>query len=154
MTHHLADLITLAERESSAVRRAAAQRNAVSTSLRVWEYRRNLPGRGNPLAPYEDLLRFLALIRPESSAFGYSRGHAKSRLDEVSAQLFDAFSRLLGVLLLIEGSHARIAHYNSERAAVRALSRDERQLLSSIRPWMQLVVADTPPKRQRKPRRS
>lgn len=144
MSHHVAELITLAKTERTVSRQRTAQRAAVSTILKIWEHRRHLPGRANPIGPYADLLRFLELVRTDSSSspFGYFRGHTESRSEELSARLFEAFTRLLGVLLFMKVGQLGSRPVSHERAALRALNRDERKLLGNIRSWMLLVGAD------------
>lgn len=144
MSHHVAELITQAKTERSVSRRRKAQRDAVSTILKIWEHRRDLPGRANPIGPYADLLQFIELVRTNSSSspFGYFRGHAESRTDELSARLFEAFTRLLGVILFMKMGQLGSRSDTREAAARRALNRDERRLLDSIRSWKRLVGAE------------
>lgn len=144
MSHHVAELICLAKSERAVSRQRVAERAAVSTILKIWEHRRNLPGRANPIGPYADLLQFLELVRTSSSSspFGYFTGRTESRSDELAARLFEAFTRLLGVLLLMKTGHLDSRPVPHERAALRALNRDERKLLGSIRSWLQLVATD------------
>jgi hypothetical protein len=145
MSHHVAELITQAKTERTVSRQRKAQGDAVSTILKIWGHRRDLPGRADPISPYADLLRFIEVVRTDSSSspFGYFRGRAESRRDELSARLFDAFTRLLGALLFMKVVQLGPQPGTRERATRRALNRDERRLLDSIRSWERLVGADS-----------
>jgi hypothetical protein len=154
MSHHVAELITRAKSERTVSRQRIAQRDAVSAILKIWEHRRVLPGRANPIGSYTELLRFVELVRPGSSSspFGYFRGRTESRSDELAARLFEAFARLLGVLLFMKVEQYDSRPVTRDRAALRALSHDERKLFVSIRSWMVLVGADETPKRRSRKR--
>src|SRR6185437_5447328 len=143
MSHHVAELITLAKSERTVSRQRSAQRDAVSTILKIWEHRRDLPSRANPIGPYADLLKFLELVRNDSSSspFGYFRGRAESHCDELSARLFKAFTRLIGVLLFMKVGQLGSRSSTRERVVLQALSPDERRLLDTIRSWERLVGA-------------
>ena len=145
MSHHVAEQIAEAKNARTVARRRVAQRNAVSTILKIWEHRRVLPGRANPIGPYSDLLRFIELLRTHSPAspFGYFSGRADTRSDELVARLFEAFTCLLGALLFVKVGQLGARPVPLERAALKALGREERRLLKNLRLWMELVAADS-----------
>jgi hypothetical protein len=142
MAHHVAELIDQAESERSGARRLAAKREAVSTILKIWEHRRSLPRGAYPLAAYDELLRFIDLLRPRTSPFGFFRHGSQTDQDELFCRLFAAFSRLLGVILLTKVGELGGARAARSSSAVKALSPAERRLHVTISRWMDLVGAE------------
>jgi predicted GNAT family N-acyltransferase len=67
MCHYVAALIDQASSGKSEELRLAAQREAVSTILALWEKRTALPGQAYPLARFKYLLQCLAAASPDAS---------------------------------------------------------------------------------------
>lgn len=102
MAHHLAELIDEAEHGATAGKRAATQKRATETILKIWEHRLSLPGEAHPLALYKDVLPVLDRLRIDNNPYRFYRHDYKDKKDKLAAILFDHFARLILALLLMK----------------------------------------------------
>ncbi|MDB4914276.1 MAG: hypothetical protein JWM95_1920 [Gemmatimonadetes bacterium] len=136
MSHHVAELIVDARKPGKGKR--GAERTARAAILRLWEYRRALPGNAYPLAKYDKVIEFLEVLRPADSPFAYFGRHARAADERAAAELFDSFSRLLATMLLSKVANSRVS--KRKRLAQEALSKQERDLLGSIDRLFRLAI--------------
>lgn len=138
MAHHVAELISEATNGTSKAGRLRARKLAVETILKVWDHRESLPGYAYPLARYDDLMKILDRIRPEDNPFRFSQ-LSESKTDQYAGILFDRLTRLVIALLLIKlGRFEKIAKIN--RAVLKALDDDEKQVLAAFLQWNELFT--------------
>jgi hypothetical protein len=144
MSHHVAELIVEARKPGKG--KPKAERVAREAILRLWEYRRVLPGRAYPLAKFDKVIEFLEVLRPSDGPFAYFSRRSEKAEERAAAELFDSFSRLLATLLLSRVVTARPS--KRRQAAQRALTGQERDLLDSLDRIVRLAI----PPRQKPPR--
>ena len=65
MSHHVAELIAQARKGGK--NKGKAQREARAAILKLWAYRRVLPGNAHPLANYDKVIEFLEVLRPSDN---------------------------------------------------------------------------------------
>jgi hypothetical protein len=135
MAHHVAELINQAQTLTQSHERNQAQKQAIETILKIWERRENLPHRAYPLAPFKDLLKILTLLQPNNNPYRFSQ---LSRIDELAAVLFDRLTRLTILLLLTHVPHSEEAT-KSSRAAVKAMTDEEQEVLNRLNDWFGLL---------------
>jgi hypothetical protein len=140
MAHHLAELIDRAENGVTPDERSKAHKNATKTILKIWEHRASLPRKAYPLAPYEDLLKVLDRLRPGDNPFRYFGLPAERKRDQLAADLFDAFSRLMIALLLMKLPSEYVSA-KVDAAAIEALSETERHVLTALQQWSELFTS-------------
>lgn len=143
MAHHIAELIDKAKHVSSSAERAKAHKIATETILKIWEHRRLLPGNAYPLAPYEDVIKVLNLLRPDNNPFSYFQHRPDIKRNQLAADLFDNLSRLVIALLLMNMS-SRKNSAEASAAAIKALPKTEQDVFVALHQWHDIFVA--PPK--------
>jgi hypothetical protein len=139
MAHHLAELIDKAENGATATERLRARKNAMETTLKIWERRASLPGNAYPLAPYKDILKVLDRLRPGDNPFRYF-GPPETKREQLAADLFDGLSRLIIALWLMKLPPEEGAT-KVDTAAIEALSETERHVLTALQQWSELFVS-------------
>jgi hypothetical protein len=151
MSHHVAELIDQAENGRTKAERLSARKKATETILEIWRHRDTLPGNANPLTPYKEILPILKRLRPDNNPFKYFGYDANAKKEQLAAVLFDKLSRLIIALLLMRLSvHPKSADVDG--VAIRALSKTEQQVLSTLQDWVELLGLTPPiPKRKLKP---
>jgi hypothetical protein len=134
MAHHLAELIDKAENGSTPRERSSARKDAIRTILKVWEYRKSLPGNADPLKSYENVLIVLDRLRPGSSQFFFSDYAQGGKRNQLAVELFDSFSKLTLALLFMRMPVQKTT--SPAKAPVKkALNKQERQVLAAIEMW-------------------
>jgi GNAT superfamily N-acetyltransferase len=109
MCHHVSALIDRASGETTEAGRLAAQHEAVSTILALWEKRASLPGNAYPLARYKYLLQCLATTSPDASIWESNR---QSPLIEASGQAFREVASIVNIALSL---HSKPPIFKSRR---------------------------------------
>ena len=141
MAHHLSELIIAAENDPSAAMRSKARKEAVQTIIKIWEHRADLPGNAYPLAPYKHVLQILDRLRPAENPFLFLNHYGDSRIEQLCANLFDSFTRLIISLLFMEVTPSdRSAKVNM--IAVNALDEAELQVRTAIAQWGELLQVE------------
>jgi hypothetical protein len=140
MAHHLAELIDKAENGATGTERLKARKNATKTILKIWEHRASLPGNAYPLAPYKDILKVLDRLRPDDNPFRYFGPPAETKREQLAADLFDGLARLIIALLLMQLPPGE-EFPKVDTAAVDALSKTERHVLTALQQWSELFVS-------------
>ena len=151
MAHHVAELIDKSKKGSTAVKRAKARKIATETILKIWQHRASLPGEVYPLARYKEVLKILALLRPDNNRLQYFGHRPDTKRDQLAADLFDSLSRLIIALLLMKvtsGSRSEVVN----SAATKALSETERRVLLGLQRWHEIFIP--PPKSSVRTRKS
>ncbi len=74
LAHHLAELMSEADREVGPTK-AAAEQQAVDLILRLWMHRRVLPEPVDPLGGYRDAIAVLGRLMPEADPWARYRRH-------------------------------------------------------------------------------
>lgn len=137
LAHHVAELISDAERAADPIVKKETADSAVETILKIWDHRANLPGNANPLAPYRNILEVLSGLNP-----GPNHWHTYSR-DQRITGLHHGFSRLMRALLLLEYRKAGGGGRAIPKIVRKFLQTDQRRLLSLLE--MRLNLNDQPP---------
>jgi hypothetical protein len=132
LAHHLAELISKAEAEPDAVQRHAAEDRAVETILKLWDHRRELPGRAYPLNEYQDAITALGRLRPESNPWTRL---SQDPLQQGLSAVFDGLTNIVlaGILLTYGCGGASQDTQPSEAF----LAEEETRLLTAIRRWIE-----------------
>jgi hypothetical protein len=143
MAHHVAELIQETEKASTPTSRLKARKSASETILKIWEHRKSLPGNAYPLAPYEDVIKVLNLLRPDNNPFSFFKHRPDIKRNQIAADLFDNLSRLVIALLLMNIS-SRKNSAEASAAAIKALPKTEQDVFVALRQWHDIFVA--PPK--------
>jgi hypothetical protein len=131
MAHHVAELIHLAENAPTDAERRIAENEAVTTILEIWQHRKALPNDAYPLASYEDLLKVIHRLHPDSSPYLYSS--ELSRGEELAAALFDRLTHLILSLLFVRWQN--IAKKRLDPAAVESMGDEEKEIICAINEW-------------------
>lgn len=149
MAHYLAELIVTAENDSSVAVRAKARKEATEIILKLWERRANLPGNAYPLAPYKHVVKVLDRLRPGENPFSFFSRY-ESKQDQLSAELFDNFARLIISLLLMKVV-PKAKSVKVDIAALEALDETELQVWKAINQWVELLQIE---KKKARPKRT
>ena len=130
LVHHVAELIREAEAFSDAEQRRAAEDRAVETILKLWDHRRELPGRAYPLNEYQDAITALGRLRPESNPWTRL---SQDPLQQGLSAVFDGLTNIVlaGILLTCGCGEASQDPQPSEAF----LAEEETRLLTAIRGW-------------------
>lgn len=139
MAHHVAELIDRAENAPTETERLAARRDATETILKIWEHRASLPGGAYPLKAYQDAIGFLERLQPDRNPFVYFRRRHPESKDQIAADLFDSFSRLVIALLIME-IQSSAEFQTPEAAAIESLGEAEQHILRSLQQWSQMLI--------------
>jgi len=137
MAHYLAELIGEAESGSTAVKRTKAHKEAVETILKIWDHRTSLPGKAYPLTQYKDVLKGIDRLQPDSNLLGYFGRYADNKRDQLAADLFNGFSRLIIALLLMKIAPGEKS-VDVDPTVIEALSDKEMQVLTALQEWDKL----------------
>ncbi len=142
MAHHLAELIDKTKSGSTAAERTKARKSATETILKIWKHRALLPGRAYPLAPYQEVLKILSVLRPSDDPYRFFGSQLEKKRDQLAAKIFDGLSRLVIALLLMKippaGRSRRVG-----TVAIKALSKTEQHVLKSLQEWGEIFVSKT-----------
>lgn len=133
MSHHLAELIHKAENGKTTEERLQASQQSIETILRIWDHRKNLPRQIYPLAEYDELLKVINRLRIDSNPYFY--GYNSDRTDNIASMLFDNFTRLILVLLLMKVESVE-SQKKVDNNVVEFLDEQEKQIWSAIQEWM------------------
>lgn len=138
MAHHLAGLIDEARSARTDGRRRDAEARVANTIVSLWKHRASLPGHAYPLARFRNVIAVLERWRSGSSPFAAT--HTSSERQKLAADVTEHVDHLMIALVLMEapteGSRRR-----TSPAVARALSRDERKLLSILERLEETVTA-------------
>lgn len=139
MAHHLAELINQVENGPTATERSKARQNAKETILRIWEHRASLPGKVYPLSSFRNVLVVIDRLRPDKNPFWSFKHRSGTKLDQLTASLFDVHSRLIIALLLMKLAPTEKAVVSDiDPVAIEALDETEQLVLSTLTQWLQL----------------
>lgn len=138
MAHHLAELIHEADKGATRAERLRANRIAVETILKIWDRRASLPGNSYPLAAYSDVAKIVTALKPDANPFIRVITDSRRSLEQIAADLFDALSRLVILLLLMKGPIVRIRR-KVNPSAFKALNPVEQYQLNALRQWVDLL---------------
>ncbi|MBU0525852.1 MAG: hypothetical protein KJ945_07260 [Gammaproteobacteria bacterium] len=131
LAHHLAELITEAERADGTAKGMAQQR-AVELVLKLWTHRRALPERVDPLGGYREAISVLSRLKPEANPWARFR-QIPGRYDEALQEMFATLSRtVLSGLVLTTARQTRPIR----DAELDALEDEELFLSQELSRWM------------------
>jgi len=99
MCHHVAGLIDQAANGQPNEKQRAAEREAVSTILALWEKRTALPGNAYPLARFKFLLQCLAATSPDASVW---ETHNKAPMIDAAGSLFRNAAAIANIALSLD----------------------------------------------------
>jgi hypothetical protein len=131
LVHHVAELIREAEAPCDAVQRRAAEDRAVKTILKLWDHRRELPGRAYPLNEYQDAITALGRLRPKSNPWTRL---SQDPIQQGLSAVFDGLTNIVlaGIFLTYGCGEASRDPQPSEAF----LTEEETRLLTAIRGWI------------------
>lgn len=86
MAHHLAEVMDEIKRAKTDEDRSASTERATNLILALWKQRRTLPGGGDPLATYRDVIPTLKLLNADASRWG---NPGRSQSEKLVIQLFN-----------------------------------------------------------------
>ena len=134
MAHHLAELITRAQRTKDSAERAAAQDRAVETILRIWDHRAT-SDRINPFAELGPVLKVLRTLADDSPPWAYLPAGTSGR---AAQRTYDLLRRLTICLSLLELRDIETLRQGLTRARRSAdhQSKEEQELLAHLSPWL------------------
>lgn len=139
MAHHLAESIDKAENGATAAERLKAGKTATETILKVWKHRTTLPGKAYPLAPYDDVLKVINLLKPDNNPFSHFRYSADAKREQLAADIFDGLSRLIIALLFMKVP-SEVLSAEVDAAAIEALSETEQHIWRALQQWAELFM--------------
>jgi hypothetical protein len=132
MAHQLAADMLLAEKAGTAKERATAKKDAKDTILKIWSLRDSLPGEAFPLARYRKLLVMLEAMRPNNNPYAFFSGISRKPRNELAGKIFDMASRLVYLVLILEGGDLLKKKPATSKAAFDALALEEKKVLLAI----------------------
>jgi hypothetical protein len=141
IAHHIAELISAAEKATSKKDRLAAQKRAMEAILRIWEHRESLPGYAYPLARYDEILSVMDHLRPDNNPFRFNQIR-DSKIEQSAAILFDHLTRLV-ISLLFMKIDAFEKRLNTDAVAVNAMDEDEKRVLDTFDSWIEFFSSAT-----------
>jgi hypothetical protein len=133
LAHHVAELISDAEKAGTARVRKEAANQAVETILKIWSHRANLPGNADPLAPYRNLAQILEALNPRSG--DWMRPPKSPSL----IGLYRRFPRLMLALLMRELPQTRRGGQAARKLVHKFLDTEERRLLAVFEARLQIL---------------
>lgn len=146
MAHHIAELITDAERTTEPEAKRKKEIQAAETISKVWQHRSAYENRINPLHEFKPILQVLRTLDPDRNVwitnFARSDGNA-------FAQVYDALRRLVILMVLrksgdvCQAASATDAHQNE----------DEKEIIATINAWLsdkQRAAIETSAKKESK----
>jgi len=148
IAHHIAELISAAEKATSKKDRLAAQKRAMEAILRIWEHRESLPGYAYPLARYDEILSVMDHLRPDNNPFRFNQIR-ESKIEQSAAILFDRLTRLVISLLFMKIDSFK-KPINSEASAINTMDEDEKRVLDHFDSWIEFFTTATKPKGTRR----
>ncbi len=89
MSHHLAEVMDRAERESNPEKKEEYQKQAVELILKVWKHRASLKADAYPLARFKGIIDSLSILSPEANVW------ERNRLGKYESLAADSFSMLV-----------------------------------------------------------
>lgn len=129
LAHHLAQLLLEAKTST------AAQDRAVDTILKIWQNRKEMPGRVYPLADYGGVLKVLDRLRPDANPWTWLQ-----RTDEgyELAALFDSFTRIMFLGML--STYSDYLAEDESGVARSFLDDDEREIWETVQGWKEFFA--------------
>ncbi len=89
MSHHLAEVMDRAERESNPEKKEEYQRQAVELILKIWKHRTSLKADAYPLERFRGIIDSLSILSPEANIW------ERNRLGKYESLAADTFSMLV-----------------------------------------------------------
>jgi hypothetical protein len=138
MVHHLAELMTTAEKAVSPEEQTKATEAAANLILKVWEHRANLPGNVNPMNSFSGVLRVLNHLNAGDNPWA---GRPGTPYQVLGAKIYKELKRITVGLLLIDALPAIRQVSTRKQNIARFLSHDERAILLGLESWPRIVFA-------------
>lgn len=138
LAHHLAELISEADRTTGPAKEAA-ERRAVDAILKIWMHRRALPEPVDPLGGYRNAIAVLGRLMPEADPWKHYQQHGP--FDGLLREMFNAMSRVVlgGILLTATENFRPISEAESK-----ALEEEESYLKKVIEEWIPFFTIAPP----------
>lgn len=136
MAHHLAELMTRADKAIDSRGRAAAKGQAVKTILRIWQHRA-ASDRINPLGDLRPVLSVLRTLAEEAPPWVYLSGSARR---DAGRRVYDLLRRLTICLSLLGLSDIQALRRGLMRArrTTTHQSQEEREVVAHLSLWLDL----------------
>lgn len=139
LAHHLAELMSEADRTVGPAK-AAAEQQAVDLILKLWMHRRALPEPVDPLGGYRNAIAVLSRLMPEANP--WRRYRQRGHYEDILHEMFETLSRVvLGGILLTQVTRAG----SISDAESTALENEEVFLQAELERWMPFFAL--PPQR-------
>jgi hypothetical protein len=138
MVHHLAELMTAAEKAVSPEEQTKATEAAANLILKVWEHRANLPGGVNPMNSFSGVLRVLNHLNARDNPWADRPG---TPYQVLGAKIYRELKRITVGLLLVDTLPAIRQVSAGKKNITQFLSHDERAILLGLGSWPRIVFA-------------
>jgi hypothetical protein len=126
LAHHVAELISVAEKARQPKEKKAAEDHVVETILKLWQHRATLPGNANPLAPYRNILGILSQMAPAPDRWPtLVPNHPMTKL-------YTGFPRLMHALIVRHLPRTGKERRESSEIVHKFLESDESRLLRTF----------------------
>jgi hypothetical protein len=137
LAHHVAELITDAEKAGRFSATTETADRAVETILKIWDHRANLPGNANPLAPYRNVLQTLEELNRRPRVW------STPPKDRSLIGLYRRFPRLIRALLMRELPQTGRGSQAARKLVRQFLDTDESRLLAALEAQLQVLGQKT-----------
>ena len=145
LAHHIAELITEAQKAQSETQRKLALARASDVILKIWKHRAVLPGQTDPMSRYKSILPVLYKLRPDASPWEFSGG-TNDPIDSLVPKIHRSVTRLVAGLLLLRIPKLRKNRSRHGGAVKEFLSKDEADILEQLSIWSKALVSGLPNK--------
>lgn len=137
MAHHLAELMTLAEDEKEAEKKAVYQHQAVELILKIWVHRSSLDRDAYPLARFKDIINVMGLLSPDVSPWERNKlGKYETLANESYGMLCDLYRSFLFINLV------NLKSNRNKHVPASVLSDDEQTIFETLLSWTEGVLND------------
>lgn len=96
----------------------------------------------HPLAQYKDVLQVLDRLRLDNNPYRFFGHDSEAKRDQLASILFDNFTRLILVLLLMK-AHSLEEQKGVDDVVIEALSDEERRVWEAIHEWFAIFPTNS-----------
>ena len=130
MSHHLAEVMDRAERESNAEKKEEYQQQAVELILKVWKHRTSLKADAYPLARFRGIIDSLSILSPEANVWERNR---LGKYESLAADTFSMLVDLYRTLHFIE--FVSLESVRGKEVPPSVFSEEEQKLYNFLTSW-------------------
>lgn len=130
MSHHLAEMMDLVEREENPEEKEKYQQKTVELILKIWEYRSSLNGDAYPLARFKGIIDSLSILSPEANVWERNK---LGKYESLAADSFSMVVDLYRTLHFIE--FVSLKSVRKKQIPPSVLSDDEQKIYDFLISW-------------------